>query len=50
MFIDVLIAEERLLKAESGVVQAKAAATRSAIDLYTAMGVVAPVETHPVQP
>ncbi len=44
-FIDVLIAEERLLQAESGVVQARAAATRAAIDLYTAMGVVAPVET-----
>lgn len=45
VFIDVLIAEEKLLQSESGVVQAKAAASRAAIDLYTAMGVVAPVET-----
>ena len=45
VFIDVLIAEERLLQAESAVAQSKAAVTRAAIDLYTAMGVVAPVET-----
>ncbi len=48
IFIDVLIAEEHQLQAESAVVQAKASVTKSAIDLYTAMGIVAPWHlSHP---